>query len=850
MEPEFTIDEYNSPSHRFFYYRSHHFTLIAGNDEESSSLYLVDGFKRSKTTRGYTLQEREIKDDGDDIINVVFKVPPELKGGKKFKRQKEHDNEIDILNHIRSNRDQGNGCDQIIGYYGTAPTTDGQKAIIMQYCENGSLSSLIGNSQLINGERLLIILRDVAKGIEYLHSDSISLIHRDIKPDNILIDKDYRAYIADFGISTRVDITGEASTIGIGTPVFMAPVSKSNQNVYEQSGSISYQNDVDIYSFGVLIFVVLSNVFVGVDDDVEKSIETALDWPDECKDLIKRCVCFNPQKRPKIAEVVKDLEEVIKAEHLDKALENRKVVMAKKSNRVEFLNQSAFNDPKLYAWDEKYHNIIKTFLSTKRWITISACSGTGKSVLCYQYAIMARETMGMVPVWIDCLDLKKTYKDIAADKLLIPETWWSQIEGEAVGESSSSSSSTTLEKLIRTVNMTIQNLYRSQNHLMIFDNFPNDIGQLEMLLKNLPSNATAIINSRHNISPNPNDIINIPFELSAYDIQTFFDSIFQQYYTQTKHRFFTHISVNSLEADLVKSTVLVTKRFMDYATKIFACLLLFHDNTDNNNSYNNIISKILGVQDDSRKDKNDLTPIFNTIKTDVEMKKIFTESKNGTEAFERYCKQLGNKEPFGQFVGNDILESLEKPAKQLLMAATMIDSSFIELPTLVGFQDLEETQISVAMESMDTLGPWFAQIIEQQDSVGLCIKESVVLLVLKTIDQNTKTQLIIDLTKQLTRIVNNHGSDDDNNNFKQNSRHIIKFYQTLQTNNYRISNPTIDLFNHISSQLEQSMETNQNQFKLICQYVKSQQPPAILLPPTPQVASTSGPGYYSICNIM
>lgn len=96
--------------------------------------------------------------------------------------------------------------------------------LVMPYCERGSAQRLIGK---ISEEEIWKLLHDVAGGLAYIHSQEPPILHQDIKPDNILIDKLGNYLITDFGISTRVRSTLRRSAMknesAGGTRGFMAP---------------------------------------------------------------------------------------------------------------------------------------------------------------------------------------------------------------------------------------------------------------------------------------------------------------------------------------------------------------------------------------------------------------------------------------------------------------------------------------------------------------------------------------------------------------------------------------------------------------------------------------------------
>ncbi|MEO8611247.1 MAG: serine/threonine-protein kinase [Chloroflexota bacterium] len=121
--------------------------------------------------------------------------------------------------------------------------------LVMAYIEGGSLADKI-DSGPIPPREAEVILRQVAGALDYAHRQGV--IHRDIKPDNILLDKEGNALLADFGI---VKLAGEGSNLTVtgglvGTPAYMAP---------EQGGGDSITSSADVYSLGVVVFEMLTS---------------------------------------------------------------------------------------------------------------------------------------------------------------------------------------------------------------------------------------------------------------------------------------------------------------------------------------------------------------------------------------------------------------------------------------------------------------------------------------------------------------------------------------------------------------------------------------------------------------
>eukprot|EP00164_Ancoracysta_twista_P003180 GFYU01004243.1.p1 GENE.GFYU01004243.1~~GFYU01004243.1.p1 ORF type:complete len:1033 (+),score=320.77 GFYU01004243.1:301-3399(+) len=114
--------------------------------------------------------------------------------------------------------------------------------IIMEYLENGSLQSVVKKFGSLPESVVAIYIEQVLRGLEYLHSEGV--IHRDIKGANILITKEGKVKLADFGVATKLDAEVEDPTV-VGTPYWMAP------EVIEMSGPSTAASD--IWSVGCTI---------------------------------------------------------------------------------------------------------------------------------------------------------------------------------------------------------------------------------------------------------------------------------------------------------------------------------------------------------------------------------------------------------------------------------------------------------------------------------------------------------------------------------------------------------------------------------------------------------------------
>ena len=120
---------------------------------------------------------------------------------------------------------------------------------ITDYMPNGTLKSVLDqNAQLCDHTKMTKILVGVVLGMKYLHHKG--LIHRDLKPGNILLDDNYLPRIGDFGFSRTVS---REMTARAGTMVFMAPEVK-----HAEEDTVEYDQRADIFSFGVIMWLAVA----------------------------------------------------------------------------------------------------------------------------------------------------------------------------------------------------------------------------------------------------------------------------------------------------------------------------------------------------------------------------------------------------------------------------------------------------------------------------------------------------------------------------------------------------------------------------------------------------------------
>lgn len=124
--------------------------------------------------------------------------------------------------------------------------------LVMELLTGGSLARLIQTKGALSLQEAARLLRQMASALDYAHGRGI--IHRDMKPENVLLDSDGNAFITDFGIAKLRDGGGTALTQSqgtIGTPAYMSPEQWKGEPVDARA---------DIYALGVILFQMLSGI--------------------------------------------------------------------------------------------------------------------------------------------------------------------------------------------------------------------------------------------------------------------------------------------------------------------------------------------------------------------------------------------------------------------------------------------------------------------------------------------------------------------------------------------------------------------------------------------------------------
>lgn len=184
-----------------------------------------------------------------------------------------------------------------------------QRILVYEYIGGGNLEELVTDTTNFKYIRRLEVAIDVAKALVYLHHECYPpIVHRDVKASNVLLDKDGKAKVTDFGLARVFDVGDtHVSTIVAGTVGYVAPE-------YGQTWRATTKGDV--YSFGVLIME-LATGRRAVDGSEECLVECVsrkglnyFGLVGDAKEMFEllqvgvKCTNDSPQERPNMKEVL------------------------------------------------------------------------------------------------------------------------------------------------------------------------------------------------------------------------------------------------------------------------------------------------------------------------------------------------------------------------------------------------------------------------------------------------------------------------------------------------------------------------------------------------------------------
>jgi tetratricopeptide (TPR) repeat protein/predicted Ser/Thr protein kinase/TolB-like protein len=189
---------------------------------------------------------------------------------------------------------------------------DGIKFITMEYIEGQDLRSLIAEQKVFQPEEAVEIMRQVCRALEAAHA--VGVIHRDLKPQNIMRDKQGRVVVMDFGLARLLDSHGGMTQTGaiVGTMEYMSPEQGLGKPLDERS---------DLFAVGLIFYELLTGKMPYQADSALASLvkrtqeravpvsEQSASIPHALSDIVGKCLEPKLQDRYQhVGEILADLE--------------------------------------------------------------------------------------------------------------------------------------------------------------------------------------------------------------------------------------------------------------------------------------------------------------------------------------------------------------------------------------------------------------------------------------------------------------------------------------------------------------------------------------------------------------
>ena len=157
----------------------------------------------------------------------------------------------------------------------------------MEYVEGINLKKHVETKGVLKKRQLVSIINQVCSGLYYLHSLEPPIVYRDLKPSNIILTKDNRVKLIDFGIAKRYSREIDAEELALGSKGFAAP-----EQFGDKQGNGLYNTDIrsDIYGIGTTMYYLKTG----------KKLTKKSGWfrvPYKLKKVIVKCTKNNPKDR-------------------------------------------------------------------------------------------------------------------------------------------------------------------------------------------------------------------------------------------------------------------------------------------------------------------------------------------------------------------------------------------------------------------------------------------------------------------------------------------------------------------------------------------------------------------------
>jgi serine/threonine protein kinase len=264
-------------------------------------------------------------------------------------------------------------------------------AIVMEWVEGFPIDRFAGQ---LSFEQKAHLLREVARGLAAAHEHG--LVHRDLKPDNVLVGPDLRPKILDFGLALSSEEASHPGKGFEGTPLYASP---------EQAEGKPLAASSDMFSFGSLMFKVLTGrvPFEGKTvPEVLRAIssgappflrDVAVGVPEDLQAICLACLSLRPQDRPTASQAALELGRFLVGEPVrlkpklygdllrqniseysnrTQAWESQSMISREEHDALETVHRRLLADEDHWIIDARRITLLQTLLSGATWLAVVA----------------------------------------------------------------------------------------------------------------------------------------------------------------------------------------------------------------------------------------------------------------------------------------------------------------------------------------------------------------------------------------------------------------------------------------------------------------------------------------------